>query len=126
VLGSDNLRWRDVHALVSELGGTFGPSLTLNNTSTYLTAALVETSARLMGIRPAVTRDEAAMSGRFYWYSSDAMTRLGYRPAPSREALAESLAWLIHRAYLNESVVDALDPDPRVTDYYRSFAGPAA
>jgi dihydroflavonol-4-reductase len=121
VLGSDNLHWREVHTLVSELGGTFGPSLTLNNTATYLVASMVETSARLMGIRPAVTRDEAAMAGRFYWYTSEAIVRLGYNPAPSRNALAESLAWLIHRAYLNESVIDGLTPDPLVATHHQAY-----
>jgi dihydroflavonol-4-reductase len=122
VLGSENLHWREVHGLISQLGGTFGPSLTLNNTATYLMASMVETSARLVGIRPAVTRDEAAMAGRFYWYSSAALARLGYAPRPSREALAEALAWLIHRAYLNESVIDGLAPDPLVTAHHEAYA----
>ena len=114
VLGGTNLHWRDVHRLISELCGTFGPALALNNTATYMAAAIAETAARLMGKRPAVTRDEATMACRFYWYSSDAIMQLGYRLTPPEEALAEALAWLIHRAYLYESVLDQLEPDPRV------------
>ncbi len=123
VLGGDNLYWKDVHGMISTLAGTFGPSLTLNNTATYLAAAMAETSARLMGKRPQVTRDEATMAGRFYWYSNAAIAQLGFKPMSAEEALAETLAWLIHRAYLNESVIDSLKPDPRVLDHYRTMSG---
>jgi len=109
-----NLHWRDVHRMISEHCGTFGPVLTLNNTATYMAAAIAETAARMMGKRPSVTRDEATMACRFYWYSSDAIMQLGYRQTPPEETLAEALAWLIHRAYLYESVLDQLEPDPRV------------
>lgn len=126
VVGGENLHWRDVHGLVSALGGTFGPTYTLNNTSTYLAAAAAETSARVMGKRPSVTRDEAIMACRYYWYSSDAISRLGYAPRSSEDALAEALAWLIHRAYLSESVVDRLEPDHRVKEHLRSYRGVAA
>lgn len=119
VLGGSNLYWYDVHRLISELCGTFGPTLTLNNTLTYMAAAVAETAARLMGKRPAVTRDEATMACRFYWYSSDAITQMGYRPMQPKEALAEALAWLIHRAYLYESVLDQLDPEPSVLTHLR-------
>src|SRR5690349_14403374 len=67
VVGSDNLEWRQVHRMISELTGTFGPVVTLNHTAAYLAAAATEASARLTGTRPAVTRDEAKMAGRFYW-----------------------------------------------------------
>lgn len=123
VLGGENLYWKDVHRLISKLAGTFGPSLTLNNTATYLAAAAAETSARLMGKKPQVTRDEATMAGRFYWYSNAAIKQLGFCPVSAEDALAETLAWLIHRAYLNESVIDSLSPDPRVMDHFASMSG---
>lgn len=126
VLGGENLYWKDVHLLVSKLAGTFGPSLTLNHTATYLAAAMAETSARLMGKIPVVTRDEATMSGRFYWYSNAAIKKLGFQPASSEEALSETLAWLIHRAFLNESVLDNLSPDPGVLSQYRAITGAVA
>jgi dihydroflavonol-4-reductase len=126
VLGGENLYWKDVHTVVSKLAGTFGPSLTLNHTATYLAAAMAETSARLMGKPPVVTRDEAVMAGRFYWYSNAAIKRLGFQPGSTEEALAETLAWLIHRAFLNESVLDNLSPDPRVLDHYRAISGAMA
>ena len=118
VLGAENLHWRDVHKCISTLAGTFGPSFTLNNTASYLMAAAAESTARLMGTKPMATRDEAAMSGRYYWYSSREMEKLGYSPVSSCNALAQSIAWLIHRACLNESVLDILKPAPSVVEYH--------
>jgi dihydroflavonol-4-reductase len=115
VLGGENLRWKEVHGLVSRLAGSFGPAIMLNHTSTYLAGAAAEASARLMGRRPAVTREEATMACRYYWYSSAAIAALGYAPRSAEEALADALAWLIHRAYLPESVIERMSPDRRVT-----------
>ncbi len=126
VVGGENLHWRDVHRMISALGGTFGPTYTLNNTSTYLAGAAAEMSARIMGKRPSVTRDEATMACHYYWYSSDAISRLGYAATPCEDALADALAWLIHRSYLSESVVDRLTPDDRVREHLQALRGVAA
>lgn len=126
VVGGENLHWRDVHRMISALGGTFGPTYTLNNTSTYLAGAAAELSARIMGKRPSVTRDEATMACRYYWYSSDAISRLGYSATPCEEALADALAWLVHRSYLSESVIDRLEPDDRVRKQLQLLRGVAA
>jgi hypothetical protein len=42
------------------------------------------------------------------------MAAMGYAPRSAEEALADSLAWLIHRAYLAESVIERMAPDQRV------------
>lgn len=114
VLGSENLTWHEVHSLISDLAGTFGPSLTLNCTASYLAAAAAEVLARFAGTQPVVTRDEAKMSARFYWYSHKRMADLGYAPMPARSALAEALAWLVGRSYIADSVVEKLDLAPEV------------
>jgi dihydroflavonol-4-reductase len=114
VLGSENLTWQAAHGLISELTGTFGPLLILNHTASYLAAAAAEASARLTGTRPMVTRDEAKMSGRFYWYSHDRIAGLGYAPVSARRALAEAVAWLITRSYIADSVMERLELAPEV------------
>jgi len=114
VLGSENLTWQEVHRLISELAGTFGPSLVLNHTASYLAASAAEVSARLTGLRPMVTRDEAKMSGRFYWYSHERIAALGYAPMSARQALAEALAWLIARSHIADSVMERLELAPEV------------
>jgi dihydroflavonol-4-reductase len=108
VVGSENLAWPEVHGLISELTGSFGPSVVLNHTATYLAAAAAEASARLTGTRPVVTREEAKMAGRFYWYSHRRIGELGYIPAPARQALAEAIGWLWVRSYFTDSVMEKL------------------
>lgn len=114
LLGAENLAWRDVHGLVSELAGTYGPSITLNHTASYLAAAAAEASARLAGTTPIVTRDEARMSTRFYWYSHKRIAELGYAPMTARQALAEAIAWLLSRSHITDSVVAKLKLAPEV------------
>jgi dihydroflavonol-4-reductase len=108
VAAAENLRWEDLHAMVSELAGTFGPSLRLNHTAAYLAAASVEAAAHLAGRRPMVTRDEARMACRFYWYSHARLAALGYAPQPARQALAEGLAWVIDRGHVSDAVTGRL------------------
>jgi len=108
VAGSENLRWKELHTLVSDLAGTFGPSLLLNHTAAYLAAASVEAAARLAGRRPMVTRDEARMACRFYWYSNARLAALGWAPRPARQALAEALAWVIDRGHISDTVMARL------------------
>jgi dihydroflavonol-4-reductase len=114
VAGSENLRWQALHATVSELAGTFGPQLTLNHTATYLAAAAMEAAARLAGRRPAVTRDEARMACRFYWYRHALLAALGWQPRPARQALGEALAWLIERGFIPDAVTAQLRPTHEV------------
>lgn len=115
VLGSENLSWREVHGLISSLAGSFGPSVTLNHTVAYIAAAAAEVAARLSGTAPIVTREEARMSGRFYWYSHErAAQALGYRPMSARLALAEAVAWLIARSQIGDSVLEQLELAPEV------------
>jgi dihydroflavonol-4-reductase len=114
LVGGENLKWPDVHALISRLAGTFGPSLVLNHTASYLAAASAEAAARLAGTRPIVTREEARMSARYYWYSHALLGRLGYAPVAARHALANALAWLLLRSYVSDSVTSRLKLAPEV------------
>jgi dihydroflavonol-4-reductase len=114
VAGSENLRWERLHAIVSELAGTFGPAVTLNHTAAYLAAAGMEAAARLAGRRPLATRDEARMACRFYWYRHDRLAALGWRPRPARQALAEALAWVLERGHVSDTVVARLKLAPEV------------
>lgn len=114
VAGSENLRWEALHTIVSELTGSFGPSLVLNHTAAYMAAAGVEAAARLAGRAPQVTRDEARMACRFYWYSHARLSALGWRPRPARQALAEALAWVLQRGHVSDTVTARLRLAPEV------------
>ncbi|TXI25705.1 MAG: NAD-dependent epimerase/dehydratase family protein [Roseateles sp.] len=114
VAGGENLRWEALHALVSELTGTFGPALRLNHTAAYLAAAYVEAAARFAGRRPFVSRDEARMACRFYWYSSARLQALGWTARPARAVLSEALAWVIDRGHIADSVRSRLKLCPEL------------
>lgn len=122
VLGSENLSWREMHEAISDLAGTFGPSLTLNHTASYLAAVAAEVSARLADTKPPVTRDEAKMAARFYWYSHERIAKLGYSPISARQALAEAMVWLLGRSYITDSVVARLKLSPEVVAAQALFA----
>lgn len=69
ILGSENLKWPDLHKMLSELCGVPGPFLEMNCTSSYLAAMCEEVQARLWRRSPAISCT-AKMVGRYYWYSS--------------------------------------------------------
>jgi dihydroflavonol-4-reductase len=114
VLGSENLNWQELHSLISQLAGTFGPEITLNHTASYLAAAAVETMALFATRRPSVTRDEARMSARFYWYSHQRMAAFGYQPMNARKVLVEAMAWVIERGLIADSVLAKLKLAPEI------------
>jgi dihydroflavonol-4-reductase len=123
VLGSENLSWQALHALISELTGAFGPSITLNHTASYLAAAAIEAAARFGGQRPTVTRDEARMSARFYWYSHQKIAAIGYSPRPARQVLVEAIAWVIQRGLIADSVMSQLKLGSEITQARAIFSG---
>jgi dihydroflavonol-4-reductase len=95
VLGGENLEWRGLHALISELCCTYGPSATASHAACLAAAAGEELRSVLSGRPPLTTRQQALMVGRYYWYAHDRAAALGYRPRKARAALAIALAWLL-------------------------------
>lgn len=108
VLGSENLHWRELHAEISSICGTYGPLTTATHTSAYLTAAWCEWSARFTGTAPALTRDEVKMMGRWYWYDDGRARELGYRPRAARTALHEAVTWLLRSDHVRPDVRQAM------------------
>lgn len=108
--GGDNIDWKTLHRTVSELTGSFGPSVVLNHTAAYIAAAAIEAAARLGGRKPSATRDEAQMACRFYWYDSSRLAALNWRATSSRQVLAEGVAWVLARGFVSDSVVASLRP----------------
>ncbi len=94
ILGSENLKWRNIHQTISELCGVPGPHWEANHTLSFLAATGHELASRVTGTPPLVTRTQAEMVGRYYWYDHTKAAALGYRPAPARQALAEAISWL--------------------------------
>jgi dihydroflavonol-4-reductase len=104
LLGSQNLTWSQIHAAISELAGVAPPRLQLNHTLSFLAAAAEELRAGIGGRAPMSTRVQAAMVGRYYWYSHRKAAALGYAPAPASTALVEAIAWLAASPHISREV----------------------
>lgn len=114
LLGGENLTWAALHALISELCGLPGPLVTANHTASYLAGAASELISLLSGKRPATTRQQALMVGRYYWYDHSRAHALGYRPRPARDTVATALAWLAHSEHVPASLYQRLQLAPAV------------
>jgi dihydroflavonol-4-reductase len=101
ILGGENLEWRAIHSLISDLCGTYGPLLPAGHAACYLAAFGEELRAQVSNRAPLTTRAQASMVGRYYWYTHQKAAKLGYRPIRAREAIAITLSWLVASAHLS-------------------------
>lgn len=104
ILGGENLRWTEIHAMVAALCGVAAPRLVLNHSAAYLAGAYDELRARLSGREALGSREQARMIGRYYWYDHARAARLGYVARPARAALAEACAWLASSPHIDREV----------------------
>ena len=104
ILGSENLEWREIHQLIAELCGVQGPQFQLNHSLSYLGATAEEIRTWIGGGPALTTREQAAMVGRYYWYSHEKAAQLGYKPRPARRALAEAISWLAASPHMSREV----------------------
>jgi len=104
ILGSENLEWREVHRLISELSGVNAPGLELNHSLAYLASTAEEIRAWVARSSALTTRQQATMVGRYYWYSHEKAARLGYQPRAARSGLAEAISWLAKSLHISREV----------------------
>jgi dihydroflavonol-4-reductase len=114
LLGGQNLRWRDLHQLVSDLAGVTGPFEEVDVSLAMATASASEWWSRLTGSPAWVTEDETRTIGRYYWYDHSRVATLGYAPMPPRETVAIALSWLLASTHLPRWVREGLRPAPIV------------
>ncbi len=100
LVAGENLHWREVHSLISELAGLPGPFLTGNHTAAYLAALWAEARARLSNDRPDTTREQAKMVGNYYWYDAGPLRAWGWQPLPAKRALANALAGMLGKPWI--------------------------
>jgi dihydroflavonol-4-reductase len=67
LLGAQNMTWQQIHTAIADLAGAPPPRLELNQTLTYLAATAEELRASLHGRAALSTREQAMMTGRYYW-----------------------------------------------------------
>ena len=94
LLGGEDVSWRMLHTLVSDLAGLPGPFAEMDAGSAWAVSAATEWWAQLRDATPLTTREEASTVGRFYWYTSAKAQGLGYAARPARASVAAALAWL--------------------------------
>jgi dihydroflavonol-4-reductase len=128
LLGGQDLRWRELHELVSDLAGVSGPFAEVDGSLAQATATAAEWWSSVTGSSPLVTADEARTIGRFYWYDSARAAALGYRARPARETVATALSWLLASGHVPRWVREGLRPGAEVRNARplvpRSLASP--
>ncbi|WP_448205968.1 hopanoid-associated sugar epimerase [Azospirillum sp. sgz302134] len=96
ILGGENLMLRDILAIIATLTGRTPPVVRLPQRALLPVAYAMEAFARLSGAsaEPLVTVDGVRLARkRMFFSSAKAWARLGYRPRPAAEALADAVAW---------------------------------
>jgi dihydroflavonol-4-reductase len=104
LLGSQNLAWQQIHAMIADLAGVAPPRLELNRTLTFLAATAEEMRAAFSDRTPLATREQATMVGRYYWYSHAKAASLGYAPTSARNALVETISWLARSPHITREI----------------------
>lgn len=122
LLGSENLTWRQIHTEIAALSGVSPPRLELNHTLAFLASTADEVRAAISGGTPASTREQAGMVGRYYWYSHAKAAALGYRPAPAREVLIETISWLAASPHITRETRARMHLAPDIHRLRRSAA----
>lgn len=108
IMGSENLKWSQIHSSLAEICGVDGPLMTVGHTVSFLSGLYHETLSFLNGKRPPVTRAQAKMVGRYYWYAHKRMQPLGYTPVPARQALVSAVSWLARNEQISGPMRNAM------------------
>jgi dihydroflavonol-4-reductase len=116
LMGAENLAWREIHTLISQLCGVPGPLVTAGHTACFLAGVYHEAVGLLNGKRPLVSRVQARMVGRYYYYDTRRIAELGYRPAPARRALASAVSWLARSEHISGQLRNGMTLSKEVHD----------
>jgi dihydroflavonol-4-reductase len=120
LLGSENLTWRAIHRQIAELVGLPAPAIELNHTTAFLAATAEEVWASFEHRAPRSTRAQAAMIGRYYWYTHAKAARIGYAPSSARDALTGAISWLVTSSHLSREIRARLRLSDEIYRFRRS------
>ena len=110
LVSADNWEWQQVHETISDLCRVGGPRITMGRRGAMLGTALMELGAKITKKPPLGTRDQAKLVGSYFWYNHSKAAALGYRARSTREALIDTIAWLIDSPLLSEGQKAQLNP----------------
>ena len=94
ILGGENMTLRELLHTIATEGEIRPPRIGIPHNAVVPVAWLAEGWARLTGSTPIVTLDEIRMARKFMFFSSaKAAEKLGYKPRPALEAIADAVKW---------------------------------
>lgn len=102
IVGGENIEFRTLHEMLAVMTDGPGPRVTVNRTLAMGGAALMELAAVVTRRPPLATRALAAQMGRYFWYSSDKMRRMGYEHRSAKQTVRETLAWWITSPHVSK------------------------
>jgi dihydroflavonol-4-reductase len=114
LMGAENWDFPKIHRCIAELCGIRAPRFQVNRSIAYLGAMLMELAAKITRTTPLATRALANQVGRYFWVDDGKARKLGYTSRPTRQTLAETIAWLIDSPHLTEAQRKALKPASEV------------
>jgi dihydroflavonol-4-reductase len=99
IVSAQNWDYRTIMKNIAELCGIRGPGPDVPKPVAFLAAAGMELASTITRKPPLVTRDMTRALGRFFWYDCSKATKLGFEARPSRDTLADTIAWLIKASF---------------------------
>lgn len=94
ILAGENRAFAEIFEIVAEEAGGVAPRFVVPTPAVHLVAAVVEGLARVLGVRPWVTRELVSGIGRYRRYSSEkAVRELGYEARSLRQTVRETVEW---------------------------------
>ena len=101
ILGGQDVRLKDMLAVICPLAGRKPPRLRLPRGPLYPLAWCSEAAARFTGNEPMLTVDALNMSRHHMFFSSKkAQDELGFTARPYQEAIADAVAWFRQAGYI--------------------------
>ncbi len=101
ILGGENLTLRAILTIIAELVGRKPPRIRLPHSVVLPIAHLAEAYSRISGRPTRVTVEGVRMSRKHMFFSSaKAVSELGYRWRPPRDAFADAVRWFGENGYL--------------------------
>lgn len=116
IVGGENIMVSEVGKLVKKLSGVKPLHLPFSRGITLFFAMMVESIAKLFGVRPLFTRDLVyEVVERYGFYDcSDTNKTFNLQPGDAETCLRESIAWLIETGQIRKSVVEKVAQAERV------------
>jgi dihydroflavonol-4-reductase len=101
ILGGENMTLKAILSEIAKITGRPAPRIQVPHNIVMPIAAVAEMWGWISSREPFVTLDGVRLARkRMFFSSSRAMERLGYRPRPAIEAIADAIDWFAQHGYL--------------------------